>query len=296
MPGLVPGIHVLTVLPRKDVDGRDEPGHDNGYAANNRKRPMQNTPFDLTGKVAVVTGSSRGIGRASAELLAKLGAKVVVSSRKADACEAVAEGIRKDGGDAHVIACNIARRNEVEALIAGSTRHYGKIDILVCNAAVNPYYGPLLDITDEAFDKIMGSNVKSNIWLCSLAIPQMAERGGGSVVIISSIGGLRGSTVIGAYGISKAADFALCRSLAGEWGPKGVRVNAIAPGLVKTDFARALWEDEANLKRRTATTPLRRIGEPHEIAGAVAYLGSDASTFMTGQTIVIDGGVTTASV
>jgi NAD(P)-dependent dehydrogenase (short-subunit alcohol dehydrogenase family) len=257
---------------------------------------MHNTPFDLTGKVAVVTGSSRGIGRASAELLAKLGAKVVVSSRKADACEAVAEGIRKDGGDAHVIACNIARRNEVEALVAGSIEHYGKIDILVCNAAVNPYYGPLLDITDEAFDKIMGSNVKSNIWLCALVIPQMAQRGGGSVVIISSIGGLRGSTVIGAYGISKAADFALCRSLAGEWGPKGVRVNCFAPGLVKTDFARALWEDEANLKRRTATTPLRRIGEPHEIAGAVAYLGSDASTFMTGQTIVIDGGVTTASV
>jgi len=257
---------------------------------------MHNTPFDLTGKVAVVTGSSRGIGRASAELLAQLGAKVVISSRKADACEAVAEGIRKQGGDAHVIACNIARRNEVEALIDGSIRHYGKIDILVCNAAVNPYYGPLLDITDEAFDKIMGSNVKSNIWLCALAIPQMAARGSGSVVIISSIGGLRGSTVIGAYGISKAADFALCRSLAGEWGPKGVRVNCIAPGLVKTDCARALWEDEANLKRRTATTPLRRIGEPHEIAGAVAYLGSDASTFMTGQTIVIDGGVTTASV
>ncbi len=256
---------------------------------------MQNSPFDLTGKVAVVTGSSRGIGRASAELLAKLGARVVVSSRKADACDAVADAIRKDGGDAHVIACNISRRNEVEALIAGATRHYGKIDILVCNAAVNPYYGPLLDITDEAFDKIMGSNVRSNIWLCGLAIPQMAERGGGSVIIISSIGGLRGSTVIGAYGISKAADFALCRSLAGEWGPRGVRVNAIAPGLVKTDFARALWEDQDNLKRRTATTPLRRIGEPHEIAGAVAYLGSDASSFMTGRTIVIDGGVTTAS-
>jgi len=248
---------------------------------------MQNTPFDLTGKVAVVTGSSRGIGRASAELLARLGAKVVVSSRKADACEEVAKGIRDAGGDALVIPCNISRRNEVEGLID---------DILVCNAAVNPYYGPLLDITDEAFDKIMGSNVKSNIWLCARAIPQMAERGNGSVVIISSIGGLRGSTVIGAYGISKAADFALCRSLAGEWGPKGVRVNCIAPGLVKTDFARALWEDEALLKRRTATTPLRRIGEPHEIAGAVAYLGSDASTFMTGQTIVIDGGVTTASV
>jgi NAD(P)-dependent dehydrogenase (short-subunit alcohol dehydrogenase family) len=257
---------------------------------------MKNTPFDLTGKVAVVTGSSRGIGRASAELLAKLGARVVISSRKADACEAVAEGIRKSGGDAHVIACNISRRAEVEALIAGATKHYGKIDILVCNAAVNPYYGPLLDITDEAFDKIMGSNVRSNIWLCALAIPQMAERGNGSVVIVSSIGGLRGSTVIGAYGISKAADFSLCRSLAGEWGPKGVRVNCVAPGLIRTDFARALWEDEERLKRRCATTPLRRIGEPSEIAGAVAYLGSDAASFMTGQTIIVDGGVVTAAV
>jgi NAD(P)-dependent dehydrogenase (short-subunit alcohol dehydrogenase family) len=257
---------------------------------------MTNNPFDLTGKVAVVTGSSRGIGRASAELLARMGAKVVVSSRKADACQEVADGIRDEGGDAHVIACNISRRDEVEALVNGTVKHYGKIDILVCNAAVNPYYGPLLDITDEAFDKIMGANVKSNIWLCGLAMPRMAERGGGSVVIISSIGGLRGSTVIGAYGISKAADFSLCRSLAGEWGPKNVRVNCIAPGLVKTDFARALWEDEALLARRTATTPLRRIGEPHEIAGAVVYLASDASTFMTGQTIVIDGGVTTAAV
>ena len=257
---------------------------------------MTKSPFDLAGKVAVVTGSSRGIGRASAELLARMGAKVVVSSRKADACEAVADGIRKEGGDAHVIACNISRREEVEALINGTVKHYGQIDILVCNAAVNPYYGPLLDITDEAFDKIMGANIKSNVWLCNLAMPKMAERGGGSVVIISSIGGLRGSTVIGAYGISKAADFSLARSLAGEWGPKNVRVNCIAPGLVKTDFARALWEDQDNLKRRTATTPLRRIGEPHEIAGAVVYLASDASTFMTGQTIVIDGGVTTAAV
>src|SRR5882757_4410521 len=201
---------------------------------------------------------------------------------------------RRQGRD--LVACNISRRDEVEALIAGATGHYGKVDILVCNAAVNPYYGPLLDIKDEAFDKIMGSNVKSNIWLCSLAIPPMAARGKGSVVIISSIGGLRGSTVIGAYGISKAADFALCRSLAGEWGPQGVRVNCVAPGLVKTDFARALWEDEERLKHRCATTPLRRIGEPDEIAGAVAYLTSDASTFMTGQTIVVDGGVTTASV
>ncbi len=259
-------------------------------------RTVKSTPFDLTGRVAVITGSSRGIGRASAELLAKLGARVVISSRKVDACQEVAEGIRKAGGDAHVIPCNISRRDEVELLIKGATLHYGRIDILVCNAAVNPYYGPLLDIKDEAFDKIMASNVKSNIWLCALAIPPMAARGSGSVVIISSIGGLRGSTVIGAYGISKAADFALCRSLAGEWGPKGVRVNCVAPGLVRTDFARALWEDEERLKHRCATTPLRRIGEPDEIAGAVAYLGSDASSFMTGQTIVVDGGVTTASV
>jgi NAD(P)-dependent dehydrogenase (short-subunit alcohol dehydrogenase family) len=257
---------------------------------------MLKSPFDLTGRVAIVTGSSRGIGRASAELLAQLGAKVVVSSRKADACEEVATGIRANGGEAHVIACNISRKNEVDALVDGTAQKYGQVDILVCNAAVNPYYGPLLDIQDEAFDKIMSSNVKSNIWLCAKAIPGMAARGKGSVIVISSIGGLRGSTVIGAYGISKAADFALCRSLAGEWGPKGVRVNAIAPGLVKTDFAKALWEDETNLKKRTANTPLRRIGEPHEIAGAVAYLASDASTFMTGQTIVIDGGVTTASV
>jgi len=257
---------------------------------------VNGTPFDLTGKVAIVTGSSRGIGRASAELMAATGARVVVSSRKVDACRAVADGIIASGGDAHVIACNISRRDEVEGLVDGTLRHYGRLDVLVCNAAVNPYYGPLLDITDEAFDKIMGANVKSNLWLCGKAIPVMVRQGGGSVVIVSSIGGLRGSTVIGAYGISKAADFALCRSLAGEWGPHNVRVNCIAPGLIKTDFARALWEDEVNLKRRTATTPLRRIGEPSEIAGAVVYLASDAASFMTGQTMVIDGGVTTAAV
>jgi NAD(P)-dependent dehydrogenase (short-subunit alcohol dehydrogenase family) len=254
------------------------------------------SPFDLSGKVAVITGSSRGIGKATAELLAQLGAKVVVSSRKADACEAVAKDIRDNGGDAHVIPCNIGRKEEVERLIKDANAHYGKIDILVCNAAVNPHYGPIATLTDDAFDKIMGSNVKSNIWLCNLVMPEMAARGGGSVIIISSIGGLRGSTTIGMYGVSKAADFALARTLAGEWGPKKVRINCIAPGLVKTDFAKALWEDQDMLTRRTATTPLRRIGEPHEIAGAVAFLGSDASTFMTGQTIVIDGGVTTAAV
>ena len=257
---------------------------------------MSNELFNLSDKVAIVTGSTKGIGRSIAEALARAGAKVVISSRKADKCEEVANAVKSEGLEATAIPCHIGKRDDVERLVSETRKRYGKIDVLVCNAAVNPYYGPLLDIKDEAFDKIMGSNVKSNIWLCSLAIPPMAERGNGSVVIISSIGGLRGSTVIGAYGISKAADFALCRSLAGEWGPKGVRVNCVAPGLVKTDFARALWEDEERLKRRCATTPLRRIGEPDEIAGAVAYLGSDASSFMTGQTIVVDGGVTTAAV
>lgn len=253
------------------------------------------TPFDLTDQVAIVTGSSRGIGRSIAETMASLGAKVVVSSRKPEPCEEVAAGIRKRGGEAIVIPCNISRKPEVEALVSGTLKALGKIDILVCNAAVNPVFGPLAKLTDEAFDKIMGANVKSNLWLCNLAIPGMAERGGGAVVIISSIGGMRGSEMLGAYAISKSADFALARCLAVEWGPKNVRVNCVAPGLVKTDFARALWEDPDNLKRRTASTPLRRIGEPDEIAGAVAYLASDASTFMTGQTIVVDGGVTTAA-
>jgi NAD(P)-dependent dehydrogenase (short-subunit alcohol dehydrogenase family) len=250
------------------------------------------TPFHLTDKVAIVTGSSRGIGKSIAETMAALGAKVVVSSRKADACEAVADGIRNAGGDATVIACNISRKPEIEALVAATLKAYGRIDILVCNAAVNPVFGPLASLSDEAFDKIMGANVKSNIWLANLVIPGMADRGGGAVVIVSSIGGLRGSEVLGAYGISKAADFSLARSLAVEWGPKNVRVNCIAPGLVKTDFARALWEDEARLAVRTARTPLRRIGTPDEIGPIAAFLASPAASFITGEVIVADGGVT----
>jgi NAD(P)-dependent dehydrogenase (short-subunit alcohol dehydrogenase family) len=251
-------------------------------------------PFDLTGQVAVITGSSKGIGRAIAETMAAMGAKVVVSSRKADACEAVAESIRKAGGDATVIPCNIGRRQECEALVSGAVAKYGKVDALVCNAAVNPYFGPLAGISDDAFDKIMASNIKSNLWLANLTAPGMAERGGGTITIVSSIGGLKGSERLGAYGISKAADFGLARSLAVEWGPKNIRVNSIAPGLVKTDFARALWEDPANLKKRTDTTPLRRIGNPEDIGGIAAFLASPAAAFITGQIIVADGGVTIA--
>ena len=253
--------------------------------------PAKN-PFDLSGQVAVITGSSRGIGRAAAEVMASLGAKVVVSSRKAEACKAVVAAISDAGGEAMAIPCNISRKEEVAALIEGTMRQWGRIDALVCNAAVNPYFGPLAKIPDEAFEKIMNSNVKSNLWLCNLALPLMAERGGGNVIIVASIGGLRGSTMLGAYGISKAADFQLARSLALEWGPSNIRVNCIAPGLVKTDFARALWEDEARLKPRLETTPLRRIGEPDDIGGIVAFLASRAAAFITGTIIVADGGVT----
>ena len=255
--------------------------------------PAKN-PFDLSGQVAVITGSSRGIGRAAAEVMASLGAKVVVSSRKGDACEAVVGAIRDAGGEAMAIACNISRKEEVAALIEGTMRQWGRIDTLVCNAAVNPYFGPLARIPDEAFEKIMNSNVKSNLWLCNLALPLMVERGGGNAIIIASVGGLRGSTMLGAYGISKAADFQLARSLALEWGPKNIRINCIAPGLVKTDFARALWEDEARLKTLLETTPLRRIGEPDDIGGIVAFLASRAAAFITGTIIVADGGVTIA--
>jgi NAD(P)-dependent dehydrogenase (short-subunit alcohol dehydrogenase family) len=252
------------------------------------------TPFDLTDQVAVITGSSRGIGRSIAETMASLGAKVVVSSRKAEPCEEVAAGIRKQGGEAIVIPCNISRRPEVEALVSGTLKQFGKIDILVCNAAVNPVFGPLTKLSDEAFDKIMGANVKSNLWLCNLVIPGMAKRGGGAVVIVSSIGGMRGTDVLGAYAISKSADFALARCLAVEWGPKNVRVNCVAPGLVKTDFARALWEDESRVAQRNERTPLRRIGMPEEIGPVAAFLASRGASFITGQILVADGGVTIA--
>lgn len=248
--------------------------------------------FDLTGKVAVITGSSRGIGRSIAENLAAAGAKVVISSRKAGPCEEVAAAIRAGGREAIAIPANISDRAQLEALIAGTRKAFGRVDILVCNAASNPYYGPMTGLSDEAFDKIMHNNVLSNIWLCNLVLPEMAERRDGAVIIVSSIGGLKGTPIIGAYGISKAADMALCRNLAVEWGKHNIRVNCIAPGLVKTDFARALWEDEAQRKAREAETPLGRIGDPDDIGGIAVLLASRAGAFITGQAIVADGGVT----
>jgi len=250
--------------------------------------------FDLTGKVAIVTGSSRGIGRAIVEALAEQGARVVVSSRKAEACETVAAGInaRHGEGRAIVVPASISSKEALQHLVDETRRRLGRIDILVCNAASNPYYGPMGGIADDQFRKILDNNVIANHWLIQMVAPEMIERREGSIIIVSSIGGMTGSTLIGAYNISKAADFQLARNLAAEFGPSGVRVNCIAPGLVRTDFARALWENPDTLKAVTRHTPMRRIGEPHEIAGAAVFLASPASTFMTGQTIVVDGGST----
>jgi NAD(P)-dependent dehydrogenase (short-subunit alcohol dehydrogenase family) len=248
--------------------------------------------FDLAGKVAIVTGASKGIGRAIALRLAQHGAKIAVSSRKQDACDAVTDAITASGGEAFTKTCNIGRKDELQSLVDATTARWGRIDILVCNAAVNPHFGPSITLPDEAWDRVMASNVRSNFWLCNMVLPGMAERGGGSVIIISSIGGLRGSTNLGAYAISKAADMQLARNLACEWGPAKIRVNTIAPGLIRTDFARALWENPELEQRRSRDTPLLRIGEPDEIAGAAVFLASPAGSFMTGQTMVIDGGVT----
>lgn len=248
------------------------------------------TLFDLTDNVVVITGASRGIGRAIAERTAEHGARVVVSSRKLDACQAVVEAITKRGGQAIAVACNIGRKDELQGLVDAALQTWGRVDTLVCNAAINPYFGPSNAIPDDAFDKIMGSNVRSNHWLCNMVVPTMVKQGGGAIIIVSSIGGLIGSELLGAYSISKAADMQLARNLCVEWGEKNIRANCIAPGLIRTDFARALWENPEILKRSVSTTPLKRIGEADEIAGAAVFLASPAGKYTTGQTIVIDGG------
>jgi len=250
--------------------------------------------FDLSGKSALITGSTKGIGKAIAEQFAVHGARVTISSRKPGPCEEVAAEINARHGEGTAIACpaNISSKEDLQRLVDETNAVFGKIDIVVCNAASNPYYGPMSGISDDQFTKILQNNIISNNWLMQMVAPQMKERKDGSMIIVSSIGGLRASTVIGAYCISKAADFQLARNLAAEWGPDGIRVNCIAPGLIQTDFAKALWEDPEKRAAREAESPLRRIGEPNDIAGAAVYLASAASKFTTGQTIVCDGGVT----
>jgi NAD(P)-dependent dehydrogenase (short-subunit alcohol dehydrogenase family) len=249
--------------------------------------------FDLTGKSAIVTGSTRGIGQAIAEELAAHGANVVISSRRREACEATATAINaRSGGRAIPIAASVASKSDLQRLVDGSRDAFGHIDILVCNAATNPYYGPMLDITDEQFEKVLRNNILSAHWLAQLVAPEMIQRRDGVIVFISSVGGYRGSSTIGAYNLSKAADFQLARNLAVELGPHNIRVNCIAPGLIRTHFSRALWENEANASQAVEGIPLKRLGDPEDVAGAAVFLASAAGRYITGQSIVVDGGAT----
>ncbi len=250
------------------------------------------TPFDLSGKTAIVTGSTKGIGRAIAVALAEAGARVTISSRDEGRVADTAAALKDAGHDVLGVACNVGRKPELENLVAKTKEAFGPADILVCNAAINPYYGPAMETPDDVFAKVMHTNIQAQLWLAQLVAPDMKARRDGAIILISSIGGLRGSDVIGAYNISKAADIQLAKNLAIELGPDNIRVNAICPGLVKTDFARALWENPEFAEPRIAATPLRRLGEPEDIAGAAVFLASKAGQWMTGQTIVIDGGAT----
>lgn len=247
--------------------------------------------FDLTGKNALITGSSKGIGKAIAAGMAAQGANVVISSRKEEVCQAVTDEINAAGGGKAVcLPCNISHKEQLEKLVADTHDQLGQIDILVCNAAVNPHYGPLSEIPDSAFEKVLHCNITSNHWLCQMVLPEMRERKAGSIIIVSSVGGYRGNPVIGTYTISKAADLQLIRCLAVENGPFNINVNGIAPGLIKTDFAKALWEDPKRRASVEATYPLRRLGEPEDLAGTAILLATPAGSYITGQTITVDGG------
>lgn len=255
-------------------------------------RRFHDTLFDLSGKTAIVTGASRGIGEAIARRFVQHGANVVVSSRKIEACEAVVRSLNEASGRkaAVAVAANILRKEELESLVAASNAAFGDIDILVSNAAINPYFGPSAQMTDETFDKILTANVKASHWLAHFVLPQMAARRDGAILIVSSIGGFIGSPSIGAYAISKAADLQLARNLAVEYGPHNIRINCICPGIVRTYFAEALWKDPKIEAMISKSLPLRRFGEPDDIAGAAVFLASPAGRWMTGQSIAVDGG------
>jgi len=248
--------------------------------------------FDLSGKVAIVTGSSRGIGRSIAEHLAGAGARVVITGRTAQACEETARSIRADGGQALALPAGLSKKPELEEMVRRTLSEWGRVDILVANAATNPYYGPTAGAGDEVFDKVMRNNVLSNLWLANLVLPGMAQRRDGAVIFVGSIGGYRGRAALGIYGMSKAAEMQMARCLALEWGRHNIRINCIAPGLIRTDFSRAIWEDPKLLREREELLPLGRIGEPDDIGGIALMLASRAGAFITGQVITADGGET----
>lgn len=249
--------------------------------------------FDLSGKVVVVTGSSRGIGRSIAVAMADVGASVVISSRKLAACQTVASEINARLGEARAVAttANISSKEDLAALVRTAVDSFGRLDCVVCNAATSPYFGPLTQISDELFRKTLDNNVLSNHWLVQAALPELKRAGSGSIIIVSSVEGLRGSATIGAYSISKAADIQLARNLAVELGVHNIRANCIAPGLIRTDFAKALWEERETRAKYEAMTAMGRLGEPDEIAGCAVFLAAPAGSYVTGQTFIVDGGL-----
>ena len=251
--------------------------------------------FNLKNKSFLITGSSKGIGRSIAFHAADHGAQVIISSRKLDACKETANEINEHCGTevAFPIQANIAHEEELNNLVDQTNKLLGKIDVLICNAATNPFMGSMADIPSDAFDKVMNNNIKANHILTNLVTPQMIDRKDGVIIIISSVGGTIGSNLIGTYNISKAADIQMVKNIAVEYGHNNIRANTVAPGLIRTDFARGLWENPVIHDQYTKTHPMRRIGEPDEVAGAVIMLASDAGKYINGQTIIVDGGATT---
>ena len=250
--------------------------------------------FNLKNKSILITGSSRGIGKSIAHHCALHGANVIISSRKMDACENTANEINNSIGKevAFPISANISDDKQLELLVKNTMDKLGKIDVLICNAATNPFMGSMIDMPMEKFDKVMNNNIKSNQLLCNLVLPEMVARKDGSIIIISSIGGLKGSPMLGSYNLSKAADIMMVKNIAAEFGRHNIRANSIAPGLIKTDFAKALWENPDILKSVLTNTPMQRIGEPDEVAGVAVMLASKAGEYINGETIVVDGGTT----
>lgn len=248
--------------------------------------------FDLSGRTALITGSTKGIGKAIAMALADAGARVVISSRTAEDCAAVAaEVAHATGAETLAHAANISKDADIEALCAAAIDWAGgALDILVCNAAVNPYYGPFLETPDDAFEKTIRVNIRSNMQLAKRVLPGMRAKRDGAIVVVSSIAAFKGSDKLGLYALTKAADAQLVRNLAVGYGADNIRVNGIAPALVKTDFARALWEDPDRAAAVAESYALKRLGEPEDIAGAAVFLAGPAGYWMTGQTLIIDGG------
>ena len=248
--------------------------------------------FDLKGKVAIITGASRGIGQAVAEAYAREGVKVVISSRKQDGLDSVAPSIRASGGEALPVAAHNGDKAALQALAQAAVDAYGRVDILVNNAATNPHFGTLLDAEDSLWQKTIEVNIMGTVWLTQAVVPVMRQNGGGKIINVASVNGLRPGTMQGIYSMTKAALINLTQTLAMELASDGIYVNAIAPGLIRTQFARVIWENDNIRDPIMARTPLKRVGEPHDIAGIALFLASSASDYATGQTFVIDGGLT----